>query len=195
MKKLLSPTLLFLAMSAPAFASEYGGTIIETITSIDPVPDGYANPYHVGEKFYGNYSYTSDSIDGTFYTSIYEGLGPTNTSLSGILYIPQPIYGLEELDLQYDEDGGWITVTNGELTDFESQLDHGGIYSVFSGQGFFSNAYDVFGDDGQLPEIVNSGSVTYSNPLLVPDSTSTIWAVLAACSLIAWGGSKRRAQS
>jgi hypothetical protein len=177
MKKLPAALLILVAAALPAFANEYGGSIVETI-EYEQTDPGWPQIYHNGEKLYGYYTYDSPTINGTFYSATWDGVEPNDT-LNGIVVAPFPLYGIQDLGLDDFAGGGDITVSNGVLTNFSWDLDSGGIYSWFANGFFFSNGYELQSDDGLYPETDVGGSIVYGQPALIPDPLSP-WPHVAA---------------
>jgi hypothetical protein len=177
MKTLLLPFALFCLVSSPAFANHDDGTLTEVVTDTGDFPF-----FHVGETFHGWFNYTSDTIDGTFYTQ-YGGNGvEPNQSLNALIYVTEPYEGLSYGQIIYwGASGGSLTVSNGVVSNFAWTADNGGIYTVFGDGYYTSDAYDLIGPPWPtVPDLSTSGTISFGPVNQVPESASTLWLLCAA---------------
>jgi hypothetical protein len=191
MKSLLLLAIVFASLAIPAHANTYYGTITQTVTQTnDPT-------YTIGQVFVGFYEYESSTVDGVFYTQFapYPRPPGTNETLTGqirFLY-PDGYPTLNELDLTMNE--GRLTVLGGDVTDFYWSWEKGGNYTVLDVDSCFSlTHYDwsvdpVTGEPFTPP--FTGGSVSFSAPVRVPDTSSTGWLLLAGLGLLLVQRSRR----
>ncbi|HEY3755415.1 MAG TPA: hypothetical protein VGL42_04635 [Opitutaceae bacterium] len=175
----------------------YRGEITEAITFTS------GSPYSIGETFHGYYEYTSDSINGTFYTG-----DPTllpngvNESLTGSFYLPwyasaygvdqdgNPVWVSEGLAGQYQGFGtrnsGDLQVSGGHFTGFDWSWELGAYYAT-AGAGAGGGGIYALSMYDQAPTEANA-SLVFGNPIQIPDRGATITLMTLGLLLIiyAW---------
>jgi len=178
---LISCFLVLAAVPARATSYSYWGTITQTVISTND-PD-----YYVGEQFLGYYRYSSPTIDGDFYIPSGATNPPgANTSLRGSVYVTFPPEGPH--NLSSTPGAGMLTVTGGNVSNFQWTFDVGGRYGGFTFAQFMTGVYN---SDSGYPINWTTGTVTFS-AATIPDSAPTGWLLLAGLGCCARLGRRVR---
>jgi hypothetical protein len=192
MKKLLLSLALLAAISLPARADVYYGTIEETVTFFNDPNSDALDLFHVGQKFTGYYEYTSPTIDGTFYGGEAPGVPPPGAleTLSGQIYITLDLYP-GEVDITHTHHYAYLTVSGGDVTSFDWYYEMGDDYAFAGETNMDEESYADYATSETDATLQFGKPRDLTNP--VPETTPTIWALLfAACGLFSLSPSRRR---
>jgi len=132
----------------------FGGLLQQIITATnDP-------SYYVGQSFSGFYEYQSTDGNGVFFCPPDLADPGTNTSLTGLLYLPfSPPTGGRLNAFPVTPNLGSLTVTGGVVTGFTWSSQEGDYYAQFSKDSFrISNL-------GADPQIETTGLMLWGLPL------------------------------
>lgn len=169
---------LVTGVSLPVFGTLYTGTITETV-SWTTSPE-----YYVGQTFFGHYQYESPTIDGDFGTPFYAFENPSALpTLFGSLYGFIGVSG-EAAYLAIREGSPFTThlkVGGNVATEFHYDGQRGGADYSFSVSDFTASYIDFSSPGGPTRE--TRGTVSFSAPVAVPDSTSTAGLLLGVVLL------------
>lgn len=144
-------------------AFTWDGTITETITSSNNAA------YQIGQVFNGNYSYHSDDVNGTFYSTEYSNNwnpAGSNSSLTGSLalglYNPQDGFNVTSYSMTSTPYVNYLSVVDGKVAGLFWQNQIGYSDPYFNGTTF------SFYTGGPFSSLV-TGTLQFSEPVDPPD--------------------------
>jgi hypothetical protein len=159
-----------------AEAISFSGTITETITVTDH-PD-----YYVGQTAYGFYTYESPTMDGDFGNAFYWFDHPESLpTLSGSLSLSAFCWHCDDGPIEKGWEDTHLTVSGGTVTAFHYFSQQGWANIGFWNDGFGFRT--VSPSDPGGPVYLISGSVSFSDPVQVPESATVLLALVGLALL------------